>query len=204
VYRTYAYIDGFTLTKRLMNGRFGRSSPPFAKPARCHCTEVTKRTQLFDLGALVTPFIPLDHTVMAIRYYASTVSIAPGDGHLPDVLPESPLRRHTYFGSQTSVIVQIPSPAADPDEYEGERDVPLVVHLLRDGARDAYDVAIVITDDVALAEPIEIITRRLRKRVGLLWPSVRNSGPLARVSSFTRYLSDAHLRVARLSCCGSV
>jgi hypothetical protein len=200
MYRTYAYIDGCTLTRRLIkDGAVGERCRPFrAAPTTGHNRATGSRTHLLDLVSLVTSLIPFDHNLLAVRYYANLVSTFHLYSSATSPSVESPLRRHTYFSTQASAIVQVPCPTpADPDEYEGERDVPLMVHMLRDAARDAYDVAIVITDDVALAEPIEIVTRRLRKRVGLLWPSTSNSRQLARVSSFTRYLSDAHLVAAQ-------
>ena len=199
MYRTYAYIDGCTLARRLTKcGAGERYQLPHATSTVGPSVQTSNRTQLLDLVALVTTLIPLDHNLLAIRYYANIVSNTGRAGSVTFSSVDSSIRRHTYFSTQTTAIVRLPClTPPDPEEYEGERDVPLTIHMLRDGARDAYDVAIVITDDVTLAEPIEIVTRRLRKRVGLLWPSADSSRPLARVSSFTRYISDAHLTAAQ-------
>lgn len=49
-------------------------------------------------------------------------------------------------------------------------DVNLATHLLIDGFDDAYELAVVVSNDSDLLEPIKVVTQRLGKPVGILNP----------------------------------
>lgn len=55
-------------------------------------------------------------------------------------------------------------------EEEKGSDVNLASHLLVDGFNDEYDVAIVVSNDSDLAEPIRLVKSRLGLQVVLLNP----------------------------------
>jgi hypothetical protein len=49
-------------------------------------------------------------------------------------------------------------------------DVNLATYLLIDGFDDAYELAVIISNDSDLLEPIRVVTQRLGKPVGILNP----------------------------------
>ena len=81
-------------------------------------------------------------------------------------------------------------------------DVNLATYLLLDGFRDAYDVAVVVSDDSDLIEPIQIVRQELGLKVGVLNPrrvvnsttgKKRISRELQKVGSFYRHIDPTHL-----------
>ena len=68
-------------------------------------------------------------------------------------------------------------PPGQPQEYarvikteEKGSDVNLATHLLHDAHIGRFDVAVVISNDSDLLEPIKIVREQLHKRVGILNP----------------------------------
>ena len=49
-------------------------------------------------------------------------------------------------------------------------DVNLATHLLNDGYKKAYDIAVLITNDSDLIEPVRIIREELKLPVGIINP----------------------------------
>jgi hypothetical protein len=49
-------------------------------------------------------------------------------------------------------------------------DVNLATHLLHDARLDRYDTAVLISNDSDLIEPLRIVRKELRKKVGVLNP----------------------------------
>lgn len=54
-------------------------------------------------------------------------------------------------------------------------DVNIATHLLYDGFRNHYDLAVVVSNDSDLLEPIKIVRNELGKQVGVLNPHPRPS-----------------------------
>lgn len=65
-------------------------------------------------------------------------------------------------------------------------DVNLAVHLLNDAYRGEFDVAIVVTNDSDLVEPIKIVKNDLKKIVGVVSPHKKMSFHLKKEASFVR------------------
>ena len=76
-------------------------------------------------------------------------------------------------------------------------DVNLASHLVRDAFTDKFDVAIVVTNDSDLVEPIRIATKEAGKRVGLLVPVRYPTQSLIDVASFFLHIRTGHLRKAQ-------
>ena len=85
-------------------------------------------------------------------------------------------------------------------------DVNLATHLLYDGFRNDYEVAVIVSNDSELLEPVKIVRYELGKKVGLLNPHPKprrallphvdfikkiRTGVLA-ASQFPPTLTDAH------------
>jgi hypothetical protein len=78
-------------------------------------------------------------------------------------------------------------------------DVNLATHLVYDGCQNAYDVAVVVSNDTDLIEPIRVVTQRLKKPVGILSPisagSIRLPAPgLVAVASFVHRIKKSALK----------
>jgi uncharacterized LabA/DUF88 family protein len=70
-------------------------------------------------------------------------------------------------------------------------DVNLACHLIADGYKDAYDVAVVVSNDTDLVEPLRIVVQDLKKPVGLICPTDKAARSLKRrASSDTSLLRD--------------
>ena len=149
-----------------------------------------------------------------VRYFTARVSARPHD-------PTQPQRQETYFRALRTVPaidihlghfltheVNMPDAAAwNAGRYTPRRvikteekgsDVNLGTHLLMDAFDDLFDVAVVISNDSDLAEPIRMVRQRFGKAVGLLGHrSVRVSGKLRPLASFIRSFPTSALRKAQ-------
>lgn len=187
-----------------------------------------------NLKALVTQFLQPHHTLIKIHYYTARVS-----GKLDVAAPARQQAYLTALESLGLVDIHygnflfsekwayvIRPPVTKPDGYvwntplpdlvwtakteEKGSDVNLASHLIRDGFKDLYDLAIVITNDTDLVEPMRIVRWELEKNVLLLTP-VPPDGPinpktgrrpvasrsLVNVANTTLYIHNKHLRLAQ-------
>lgn len=178
--RTYVYIDGFNLY-------FG----------------ALRRTtyRWLDLVQLCTKLLPKNN-VVRINYYTALVKARQSD-------PQQPIRQQTYLralktlpkvsihlGHYLSHKVYMPNVNPPPPfvqviktEEKGS-DVNLAAHLLADGFTDQYDVAVVISNDSDLVEPIRIVNQTIRKTVGIVNPQLQShpSKELSQYAHFFRQL----------------
>lgn len=77
----------------------------------------------------------------------------------------------------------------DKTEEKGS-DVNLASHLLRDAFRGAFQVAVLITNDSDLAEPVRIVRQELNLPVGILSPHQQHSVELKRLATFVKRIRD--------------
>ncbi|MFQ6607141.1 MAG: NYN domain-containing protein [Fidelibacterota bacterium] len=63
-------------------------------------------------------------------------------------------------------------------------DVNLATHLLNDAYQDKYDVGVVVSNDSDLLEPIKIVRKTLKKKIGILNPYRYPSKVLLPVADF--------------------
>lgn len=142
-----------------------------------------------DLQALCQTYLPAND-ITAIKYFTALVSARPDD-------PQQPVRQQTYLRAiETLPTVQIiyghylshkvMARLANPPEKgnafvkvikteEKGSDVNLATHLLHDAHLDVFDVAVVISNDSDLLEPIKLVRSDLGKKVGVLNPQKRAS-----------------------------
>jgi len=73
-------------------------------------------------------------------------------------------------------------------------DVNLASHMLMDGFKDRYDVAVMVTNDSDLVTPVKMIRRELGKKVGVIVPGPRPSRALKNEATFTRQIRPGDLR----------
>ena len=191
--RTFAYVDGFNLYYRALKGTSWK---------------------WLDLVALLETVLQRHHDILKVKYFTARVSGTPSDQSKPqrqDVYLRA-LRRfrpevEVHFGHFLRHKVR--APLAWPLEgrhaaevirtEEKGSDVNLAVHLLNDGWLDAYDCAVVVSNDSDIAEAMRLVREQLGKRIGLVTPgSGRPSQQLKRHADFARHIRNNGLRHAQL------
>jgi hypothetical protein len=120
-----------------------------------------------------------------IKYFTALVSARPSD-------PDQPVRQQLYLRALRTlptvsihlghfltheVMMALVVPPGQPQKYakvikteEKGSDVNLATHLLHDAHMGRFDVAVVLSNDSDLLEPIKIVRQDLNKRVGILNP----------------------------------
>lgn len=146
--------------------------------------------------------------IQYIKYFTARVR--------PRGNPQKPVRQQTYFralntipnfeiifGHFLSHKISMPLAECPPkkQEYvtvikteEKGSDVNMASHLINDGYKGLYDVAILVTNDSDLVEPIRIVRDDLGLKVGILNPHSRASRSLVGVASFNKTIRQGVLR----------
>jgi len=166
-----------------------------------------KRTpyKWLDLGTLCRVMLPGD-TIEEINYYTARVSARPHN-------PSAPLDQQVYLRALRTVpnltitfghflthsvhmVLSGTSPIkrvwVDKTEEKGS-DVNLAAHLVRDAFQRRFEVAVVISNDSDLAEPIRIVRQELGLPVGILNPHERHSVVLKRLATFLKRIRQSDL-----------
>src|SRR5215469_12613833 len=175
--RVNVYIDGFNLYYGAV-----KSSP----------------YKWLDLGALCHRMLPND-TIASIEYFTAIVSARPGD-------PGVPVRQQVYLRALRTVpnlkivyghflthscrmVLTGTNPAqkvwVDRTEEKGS-DVNIAAHLLRDAYGKKFEVAVVVTNDSDLLEPIRIARQELHLPIGILNPHQHHSAVLKAHATFMK------------------
>ncbi|MBV8594040.1 MAG: NYN domain-containing protein [Caulobacteraceae bacterium] len=189
--RTRIYVDGYNLYYGCL-----RRSP----------------YKWLDLVALSRNLLPRN-TVQAVRYFTARVTPRPKD-------PGQSIRQQMYlralqtrpevtvhFGHFLSHEVSMPDAAAwragrhipvqvIKTEEKGS-DVNLATHLLTDAFENLFDVAVLITNDSDLVEPIRVVRQRLGRTVGILNPHPRPSRTLLQNADFVKPIRPGALANAQ-------
>jgi len=168
--RARAYIDGFNLYHGALEGQ----------PA----------CKWLDIRAMCEALLP-GADLDLVRYFTARVGSAGGD-------PGSPQRQDVYWRALTGInrvtihrgkfqteTRKLPLAGADQNELvpvrvpeEKGSDVNLATYLVLDAAFDEMDVALVVSDDHDLEEPLRLVRTWLDVR--LVVASPRNRDNLAR------------------------
>jgi hypothetical protein len=190
--RVSVYVDGFNLYYRALRGT---------------------AYKWLNLQTLAHELLDPADSVSAIRYFTARVSSRSGD-------PDAPRRQQLYLKALKtlpSLTVHygrflpktkwrpITHPHWDPhvfveihDTEEKGSDVNLAAHLLNDGWHGRYDVALVMSQDTDLLEPIRMVTSGLDKLVGLVWlDGASPNKRLRSVASFVRHVNASRLARAQ-------
>jgi uncharacterized LabA/DUF88 family protein len=164
--RTYVYIDGFNFYYAALRGAHARPG-------------ALKWLDLLKFGQLLLPA----HDVRLVRYFTAAVKPTESD-------PTQHIRQSAYLralGAMPGVMVhtstfsrwQVRRPRVHPrpghartaliwDTKEKGSDVNLATYLLVDAFENACDVAVIISDDSDLLEPVRVVRERLGKQVGVV------------------------------------
>lgn len=189
--RTRVYIDGFNLFYGCLKGTPNKWLNPFAL-----CTSLLPSNQV-DL----------------VRYFTARVSSRPND-------PNQATRQETYlravatvpeitthFGSFLTHEVSMPDarawsagryrPVQVMKTEEKGSDVNLAAHLLLDAFDNKLDVAVIVSNDSDLYEPISLVRHRFGKIVGILNPQPKVSRRLAPLAHFIKPIRPGALANAQ-------
>lgn len=185
--RTRVYVDGFNLFFGCLKGKPYKWLNPYDL-----CRNLLPRNQI-DL----------------LRYFTAKVSARPNDPHQPN-------RQQTYlralrtvpqinihFGHFLTHPVTMPDAAAwSGGRYVGRRvikteekgsDVNLATWLLMDAFHNAYDCAVIVSNDSDLKEPIDQVRQRFGKTIGILNPHANVSQALRPLAHFIKPIRDGAL-----------
>ena len=191
--RTNVYVDGFNLFYGALKG------------TSC---------KWLDLHLLFQTVLGTHHNIRSIKYFTARVSGTPVD-------PSKPQRQDVYlralqrFRPHTEVHyghflthkiwAHLVRPAGRQHKVEVLRtqekgsDVNLAVHVVNDAWLDAYDCAVVVTNDSDISEALSIVKQHCSKRIGLLTPGTRRpSRQLLSHADFSRNIRRGVLRSSQL------
>lgn len=193
--RTAVYVDGFNLYYRALKGT------PY---------------RWLDMYALCRQLVSSQNKVQLIRYF--TARVRP-NAHKPDqhvkqdiyiravqahcgnclTIHESQFYTHTVKMPLASPVPGGPRCVDVVKSEEKGSDVKLAVHLLNDAWLNAFDAALVISNDSDLAEAITL-ARATGKPVGVANPSAtqKMNGELYNAASFRRRIESKHLKAAQM------
>jgi uncharacterized LabA/DUF88 family protein len=161
--KTYVYVDGFNLYYGAVKGT---------------------RFKWLNIQQLCQLLLPKNQ-ILKIKYFTALVTARPGD-------PDQPNRQQIYlralktipgleiiYGHFLEHEVMMPvagSPMGTPryikvikTEEKGS-DVNIAAHMISDGYKGAYQVAILLSNDSDLVEPVKIVRNELKLPVGVLNP----------------------------------
>jgi uncharacterized LabA/DUF88 family protein len=188
---SFVYVDGFNLYYGAVKGT------PY---------------KWLDISKMCQLLLPKNQ-VLKIKYFTAMVHPRPND-------PDQPLRQQMYlralktipnleiiFGHFLTHVVSMPMancPSGNQryvqvikTEEKGS-DVNIATHLLFDGYKGAYGVAIVISNDSDLVEAINIIRFEFKKGVIVLNPSPQTpSQELARYATFVKPIRQGVLAASQ-------
>jgi len=153
------------------------------------------------------------YSITRIKYFTARVSARMDD-------PQKPTRQQIYlralrtipgleiiYGSFLSHDVMMPLAEPPPGgpkfakvtrtEEKGS-DVNIATHLVHDAYQGSFDVAVMVTNDSDLLEPIKIVRQELHLQVGILNPHRHTpSRVLTKHASFIKQIREGPLRASQ-------
>lgn len=189
--KTIVYVDGFNLYYGSVKGTAYKWLDPLKL-----CQHLLPKNQ-----------------ILRIKYFTALVSARPGD-------PDQPTRQQIYLRALRTLpnleIIyghflehEVSMPLAHPrpggpryatvlkTEEKGS-DVNIAAHMINDGYQGLYQVAILISNDSDLVEPIRIVRNELKLPVGVLNPFVRSpSFELRKTATFVKPIRQGVLSASQ-------
>lgn len=188
--KTYVYVDGFNLYYGAVK------DTPY---------------KWLDINKLCKHLLPKQQ-ILRIKYFTARISGRPSD-------PDQPTRQQTYlralrslpnveiiYGHFLSNEISMPLAGCPPNAQkyvkvikteEKGSDVNMATHLIRDGFKDQYEVAVLITNDSDLLESVRIVRYELKRTVGILNPQKKASRVLVQHASFTKNIRRGVLKASQ-------
>ncbi len=170
-----------------------------------------KGTPFKWLNPLIMTNLLFPHdSINKIKYFTARVSARSTD-------PDQPIRQSTYFRAlqtvpQIEIIegtfltkeVTMPKANTNPQQYvrvikteEKGSDVNLAVHLLNDAYRSEFELAVMVTNDSDLLEPLKIVKNQLGLPVGIVNPQKHPSFHLKQHATFIKTLRKGVLSASQ-------
>jgi NYN domain len=146
-----------------------------------------------DLGKLCQKMVPRDE-IVGIKYFTALVKPRPGHPHTAQsqqiylralqTIPDLSIHLGHFITKPVSRSLVKPPKQGTPfrlvwNTEEKGSDVNLASYLLIDGFRARYDMAVVISNDGDLKEPIRFVRYDLKAPVGVLNPHPNRSYALS-------------------------
>lgn len=166
-----------------------------------------KRTpyKWLDVGSLCALMLPQDD-IVAINYYTALVSARPGNPSAPNdqqiylralrTIPNLSITYGHFLTHSVQMALSGVTPTkrvwVDKTEEKGS-DVNIASHLVRDACLKRFDVAVLITNDSDLAEPVRIIRQEFALPIGILNPHEHHSVQLKKLATFLKRIRQSHL-----------
>lgn len=192
-YRTIVYVDGFNFYYGAVRGT------PW---------------KWLDPVALFQKVLGPQNKLVRVKYYTARVQPSPSDPNV-NVRQDTYLRAlqahcpliELYYGH--FLRHRIPMEHANPpptsvevwkNEEKGS-DVNLALHVLNDAWLNAYDCAVIVSNDSDLAESLRLVKAQHRKLIGLVTPGApkrKTSLQLKRHANFVRPIRSWMLRNSQL------
>jgi len=181
---TTVYIDGFNLYYGALKGT------PY---------------KWLDVAKLSQRLLPND-TIQRIYYYTARVSARPYNPSAPAdqqiylralrTIPNLSITYGHFLTHSVAMMLTGLNPPkkvwVDKTEEKGS-DVNLAAHLIRDAFQQSFELAVLITNDSDLAEPVRIVRRELGLQVGILNPHQHHSQVLKRLATFVKRVRQGHI-----------
>lgn len=152
-----------------------------------------------NIAEMCRLLLPHDQ-ILQIKYFTAKVNPRPTD-------PDQRSRQETFLRAlatipNLSIIYgfflthEIMMPLAPPGKgyvrvirtEEKGSDVNIHTHLLTDAFDDAYELAVIVSNDSDLLAPIKVVTQRLGKPVGILNPHKVPSMALLPLAKFVKQI----------------
>ena len=146
------------------------------------------------------------HSIETIKYFTALVSARPNDADQPvrqqiylralETIPNLEIIYGHFLVSYPTMYVVNRTPGipkfvqVEKTEEKGS-DVNLATHFLYDGVRDLFDVAILVTNDSDLVEPLKIVRHDLKKDVIVLNPHQRK--PSVELAKYATYIKQVRM-----------
>lgn len=180
--RVNVYIDGFNLYYGAVKGS------PY---------------KWLDLGALCRRLLPND-SIQSIEYFTAIVSARPDDPNVPvrqqvflralRTVPDLQIIYGHFLTHSCRMVLTGTNPVkkvwVNKTEEKGS-DVNLAAHLLRDAYNKKFEVAVLVTNDSDLLEPVRIVRQELNLPVGILNPHRHHSAVLKSQATFMKRIRQS-------------
>ncbi|MCP5426743.1 MAG: NYN domain-containing protein [Chromatiaceae bacterium] len=193
IHRTIIYIDGFNFYYGALRNT---------------------KSKWLNLESLFRRVLGPKNDIVKVKYFTAKVQPTPSDpnvhvrqnAYLNAIQNHCPLVE-VYFGHflQHSVRMENAHPPPNTVEVwkkeEKGSDVNLALHILNDAWLDAYDCAVIVSNDSDLAESLRLVKFQHKKLIGLITPGSptrKTSKQLKRYADFMRTIRGSALQKSQL------
>lgn len=189
--KTIVYVDGFNLY--------------YAVKGTPH--------KWLNISALCQQLLPRNQ-IVKIKYFTALVSARPGDPDQPNrqllylralrTIPGVQIIYGHFLAHEVTMHLAHPVPGGPKNAQvikteEKGSDVNIAAHMVNDGHLGRYSVAVLISNDSDLAEPVKIVRNELHLPVGILnpFPNDHPSQQLRKCATFVKPIRQGVLAASQ-------